>query len=438
MKQAVKTPILNALYARPGSERDTRTIASLLANTGMAAPTIEHLRFKPGTSAVARIVDAARKNSDAANQPWWFAAYSPSETEKAGKLLRRADETGFPMFTALLPDDPRTSVFCGPIGLDRMLFKALEEVRAVDSRGQVAGTVLSYNPWRRLVYRRTGADGSSSVVRVWAEPPATTPLLSALHRLGAPVLPVIGKTEHSVEQPWITGGDFTQRLSSDPTAGTTLLPAVARAVARLHSIDPADLASAISDGPAPGVSGSPGHSGAVGITEPTGEMPSVPGVDPAAALRSAANGLTCFLANLRAEFEAVADHVLRSIAEHPSKNVLSHGDLSADQVVLDENGAPVLIDFDRLKVAPAAYDLGDFTAVELLSGRHPSTAAALAEAYRQAPGAGTVSDRAVHAWTAFHILLRVSEAFRNLDPDCVIQAQQRIELARAVLRGEMG
>lgn len=435
MKQAVKTPVLNALYARPGSEPDARTIASLVANTGMTEPTIEHLRFKPETSAVGRIVDAARNHSVAARQPWWFAAYAPSETEKAGKLLRRADETGYPLFTALLPDDPRTSVFCGPIGLDRMLFKALEEARAVDSRGRVAGTVLSYNPWRRLVFRRPNADGSSSVVRVWADPPATTPLLSALHHLGAPVLPVTGRTEHSVEQPWIAGGDFTRRLTTDPTAGTTLLPAVARVVARLHSINPTDLVSAAAAG---GASDVPGRAGATGIPGFSGQMPRIPGVDPAGALRSAASGLTCFLAPVRASFEAVADHVLRGIANNPGKDVLSHGDLSADQVVLEENGSPVLIDFDRLKVAPVAYDLGDFTAVELLSGRDPSTAVALAEAYRQAPGASTVSDEAVHAWTAFHILLRVSEAFRNLDPDCVIQARQRIELARAVLRGEMG
>ncbi len=425
MSQALKTPVLNALYAQPGSESDIRSIATLVSNTGMTQPVIEHLRFKPETSAVARIVDAARDHSGAASQPWWFAAYAPSETNKAGKLLKRADQTGYPLFTALLPDDPRTSVFCGPIGLDRMLFKALAEAKAVDSHGYIAGTVLSYNPWRRVVFKRTDPAGQSSVVRVWAEPPVTAPFLPALHQLGAPVLPVTGMTQHSIEQPWITGGDFTERLAADAATGGALLPAIAEAVARLHSIDSAALVSMTQDVL---------HSGMPGAR---GQKLAVPGVNPVAALQGAGNGLTCFLADLRGSFETVSDDVLRAIAENPGHGVLSHGDLSADQVVLGEDGASLLIDFDRMKLAPIGYDLGDFAAVELLSGRNPATAIALAEAYRHVPGAGVVTDKSVRAWTAFHVLLRVTEAFRNLDPDCVNHARQRIDLAHAVLRGKV-
>ncbi|GAA2113649.1 aminoglycoside phosphotransferase family protein [Kocuria atrinae] len=425
MSQALKTPVLNALYAQPGSEADIRSIATLVSNTGMAQPVIEHLRFKPETSAVARVVDGGHSSSGAASQPWWFAAYAPSETNKAGKLLKRADQTGYPLFTTLLPDDPRTSVFCGPIGLDRMLFKALAEAKAVDSHGYVDGTVLSYNPWRRVVFKRDGVSGESSVVRVWAEPPATAPFLSALHQLGAPVLPVTGMTQHSIEQPWITGGDFTERLASDVAAGGALLPAIAEAVARLHSIDPAAMVSMTQEVL---------HSRMPGAR---GQKLAVPGVNPVAALQSAGNGLTCFLDDLRGHFEDVSDDVLRAIAENPGAGVVSHGDLSADQVVLGEDGSPLLIDFDRMKMAPIGYDLGDFAAVEMLSGRNPATAIALADAYRHVPGAGVVTDESVRAWTAFHVLLRVTEAFRNLDPDCINHARQRIDLAHAVLRGKV-
>ena len=423
MNQALTTPVLHALYNLPGSESDARTIAALVLNTGMAQPVIEHLRFKPQTSAVARVVDAARADSGAASQPWWFAAYAPSETNKAGKLLKRADRSGYPLFTALLPEDPRTSVFCGPIGLDRMLFKALAEIEAVDAHGRIRGTVLSYNPWRRVVFKRTADSGESSVVRVWADPPATAPLLPALHQLGAPVLPVTGMTRHSIEQPWITGGDVTGRLAANTAVTGSLLPGVAEAVARLHSIDPVALVS---------VTRNVAHSRMPGAL---GHQPVVPAVDPVAALQGAANGLTCFMAELREQFETVADNVLRAIAESPGTAVLSHGDLSADQVVLGKNGAPLLIDLDRMKTAPIGYDLGGFAAVELLSGPDPAPVIALAEAYRRVPGTGAVTDESVRAWTAFHVLLRVTEAFRNLEPDCVQHARQRIELAHAVLRG---
>lgn len=425
MSQALKTPVLNALYALPGSESDIRAIAALISNTGMTQPVIEHLRFKPETSAVARIVDAARDRSGATSQPWWFAAYAPSETNKAGKLLKRADQTGYPLFTALLPDDPRTSVFCGPIGLDRTLFKALPEAKAVDSHGSVDGTVLSYNPWRRVVFQRTGDSGESSVVRVWAEPPATAPFLPALHRLGAPVLPVTGITQHSIEQPWITGGDLRELLAAGGTASGSLMSDIAEAVARLHGIDPAAVVSTTQEVL---------HSGMPGAR---GQKLATPGVNPVAALQGAANGLTCFLADLRGSFQAVSGDVLRAIAENPGSAVLSHGDFSADQVVLGEDGAPLIIDFDRLKMAPIAFDLGDFAAVELLSGRDPATAVALAEAYRRTPGTGAVTDESMRAWTAFHILLRVTDAFRNLDPECAHHALQCIDLARAVLRGQV-
>lgn len=425
MSQALSTPALHALYNLPGSESDARCIATLMSKTGMTRPVIEHLRFKPKTSAVARIVDAARAGSGAASRPWWFAAYAPSETDKAGKLLKRADRTGYPLFTALLPGDPRTSVFCGPIGLDRMLFKALAEIKTVGPRGHVDGAVLSYNPWRRVVFKRTDGDGQSSVVRVWADPPATAPFLWALHQLGAPVLPVTGMTQHSIEQPWITGGDFTGRLAANAATTGSLLPGVAKAVARLHSIDPADMVSMTQDAL---------HSGMPGAL---GQKLAVPAANPVAALQGAANGLTCFMADLREPFETASDDVLRAIAENPGAAVLSHGDLSADQVVFEEDGAPLLIDFDRMKAAPIGYDLGGFVAVELLSGRDPVTVVALAEAYRHVPGAGAVTDESVCAWTAFHVLLRVTETFRNLDPDCVQHARQRIELARAVLRGKV-
>ena len=182
MKQSSRSPVLDALFDQPGTEINARAISELVARTGMKRPVIRHVRFKPEVSVVARIVDAA--GDDSADQPWWFVSYSPSETNKAGKLLKRAAETGYPVFSALLPEDPRTSLFCGPIGLDRMLFKPLKETDAVGPGGQISGTVLSYNPWRRVVFRKVRTDGSVSVVRVWAEPPTIAPLLTGLPGAG--------------------------------------------------------------------------------------------------------------------------------------------------------------------------------------------------------------------------------------------------------------
>lgn len=320
-------------------------------------------------------------------------------------------------------------MFCGPIGLDRALFKVLQNMDSLDQSGRVKGTVLSYNPWRRLVFKKEHEDGRASVVRVWAEPPATVAFLPALEELGAPVLPVLGMTQHSVEQPWISGGDFTARLvAASELSGREseeLLRSVAQTLARLHGIDPTELLALTNrrmDSSVPGA---------------FGRALRLPGINPVASLNGASNGVAYLNPGLLSEFETVADRVIREIAENPGQAVVSHGDLSADQVVVGEDGSPRLIDLDRLKAAPAGYDLGDFAAVEILEGRSSSSAVALADAYREFVSGRPVSNRAVRAWTAFHILLRVTDAFRNLEPDCVTQARHRIDLARAVLQGEM-
>ncbi|WP_270263463.1 phosphotransferase family protein [Kocuria marina] len=418
MKQSSRSPVLDALYDQPGTEINARAISELVARTGMKRPVIRHVRFKPEVSVVARIVDAA--GDDSADQPWWFVSYSPSETNKAGKLLKRAAETGYPVFSALLPEDPRTSVFCGPIGLDRMLFKPLKETDAVGPGGQISGTVLSYNPWRRVVFRKVRTDGSVSVVRVWAEPPTIAPLLAGLPGAGVPVLPVIGWTGHSIEQPWLDGGDLAGRVAEQPRERDALLPGVARALASVHGVDPTALVSVARRELSPR-----GHAG----------EPHLPGVAAEQALGAASNGLACFPGSLRESFDAVAEAVLRVLADQRGPDVVSHGDFSADQVVLGGDDSPYLIDFDRLKLAPVGYDLGSFVAVEMLSGRDSATAAALVESYREVPGTGDASATSVRAWTAFHLLLRVAELFRNLDPHCVEHARDRIELARMVLAG---
>lgn len=425
-------PDLTALFAPAGDIPGSLAVRELLRRTGLPTPRLEHLRYKPGFSAVARVVAGSEEPSAARTQPWWLAAYAPAAAVKAEKIARRAGRRGYPLHTAELPGRDGARLFCGPVGLDRQLFSALAAEGVVAASGRVSGEVLSYNPWRRVVLARTDPQGRPTVLRVWAQRPPAAVLLPALHRLGAPVLPVHRLGERAVEQPLVDGEDLARSLRTAHRDGRrpdpAVLTATAGALARLHTIRPAAVTSS-----------------------PRADGRGLPALDVAAALTAAGDGVAAFPvrpggpcgdggharpAELCAAFEEASAAVLGAVHRFDEIPVTSHGDFSADQVVVNERGTPVLIDLDRVMLAPACYDLGSFAAVELLAGRSPDTARVVAERYRRLRGADAAPRAAVSAWTAFHVLLRVGEPFRALDPDHTTEAARRIDLARRLLRGK--
>ncbi|WP_019159227.1 aminoglycoside phosphotransferase family protein [Brevibacterium senegalense] len=393
---------------------DSAAGATADAATG-ADPRLEHLRYKPGHSVLARVTGHG--------QPWWLVVRSPRSADKAAKIRARAAESGFPLLDAEVPGSG-LHLQAGPVGLDKHLHKPLRRGGLVDARGAVAGTVLSYNPWRRLVLRRVapGAPGASApeaptVLRVWHTAPASADLVSPLHAAGVSVLPA-RRTRVGIEQPWVAGGDLERLLAAEASgrAPTRALDRTAEAVAGLHAA--LDTVPGLRE---------------AGLSR----------VDPAGAVVAARDGLEAVMPDLLPAFDRVGEEVRRVLAADRSRDVLLHGDLSADQVVLDTRGAVRLIDLDRLAIGPAGYDLGGFAAVELIRGR-AGTAEALVAAYRERAAAvdGTAvraaepGDAAVRAWTAHHLLLRVAEPFRALAPAWREQIGARIRQALAVLEGD--
>lgn len=384
-------------------------VAALLAGEAAAPtpPRLEHLRYKPGTSVIARVV------GDQGTQPWWFAAHARDQRDKTHKIAERAAESGYPLAAGELAGDAGVRILSGPIGLDKNLFKPLRRTGLVGADGRIAGTVLSYNPWRRVVLRRTGGfpgwPGDAAVVRIWAAPPASARLLAPLHAADVPVLPARTLGADGIEQPWAPGGDLDTALAAFGGLSASGLSArVGSALARLHAVD---------------------------ADRPEIRRARLPRVDARRALDAARDGVAAGLPGLLAEFDLAAVAVHRELTAHDRPNVLVHGDFSADQVVLDADGVPWIIDLDRMGTAPAGYDLGSFAAVEILRNRAADSAGDLLAAYRAHPQSAPVGEDEVRAWTAFHLLLRVTEPFRDLDPDCRERGRKRIDAARDQLAG---
>lgn len=377
-----------------------------------AVPRLEHLRYKPGRSVVARVMGGA--------QPWWLAVRSSRSADKAAKDRARAAETGFSLIDADVPGYAGLRLLAGPVGLDRNLSKRLRRGGLVDDAGGVHGTVLSFNPWRRLVLRRETSNGTGpggeagppTVLRLWDSAPASADLLAPLHAAGVAVLPA-RRTRAGLEQPWASGGDL-ERLLAVAGSGHEAALALERAgeaVAGLHA--------------------------ALGRVPDLTEA-GLSRVDPARALAAARDGVDAVMPDLLPAFDLAGERVLRTLAADRGPGVLLHGDLSADQAVRDDRGGVRLIDLDRLAVGPAGCDLGGFAAVELIRGRGTRAAEALVDAYEGRVDVDAVTDAALGAWTAYHLLLRVAEPFRALAPEFREQGAARIERANVVVTDGWG
>ena len=127
--------------------------------------------------------------------------------------------------------------------------------------------------------------------------------------------------------------------------------------------------------------------------------------------------------------EAVTDRLPTS-----GPPVLSHGDLSSDQAVVDRQGEVHLIDFDRACADHPAFDLGSWAADTLV--RDPGLEAdpldVLAPLLR-GYGGEVPGPQDLVACTAAGIVRRLAEPFRGHHPDWAGEVARRLVLARSVL-----
>ena len=348
----------------------------------------DRMRHKPGVSAVARLQDGQ-------DTPQWIAAYHPSAVEKAEKILHRSRQwsSGASRVVQIgMPGFPGYQVLTGPLQMDGKLHKPLARFTRSGLPGGMAGSrILNYNPFRRVVFT-VGTDTGELVCKATSTPfPGTAALLVRLGGAGVPVVPEclpealppgIPRSRSLRYYPWFGMGHLGSPGESTATRLTELTHETGRALARLHSL-----------GPLPGAQAMQGS--------------------PAARL----SALVRHHARLAPALAARLDRIhgrLQPVVDINSGQTLIHGDFSADQVLVD--GTRIrLIDFDRCSHGRGASDLGSFAAVELLAAAagagRPSLTAALLEGYRST--GQPVSDAEVVAWTAFHLLGRLHEPFRN-------------------------
>lgn len=388
-REAAESGLLPAARILLGAHPASDEVLDALGCRGVG---IDHLRYKPGFSTIGRVGGPGGGR--------WIAGFGPEAQVKTAKLRRKARARGFELLEAAVPDAPGHVLMYGPVGLDNRLRAGLRAARLLRADGSPNGTVLNYNPWRRLVIElpRT-ADGRRSVSKTTIHPLHGLPaVLAELRTKGVPVLvPRPGRDARTLVYAHYGYGDLAGAWgAAEPSSAAGQAAAAGRILAGLHG------------------------SGAC----PTGR------IDPARSLRAVTRGVAHVLPGAASLARATATGLLGAVESLDADDVPLHGDFSADQL-LDGSDGLRLIDLDRMAMGPAGWDAGSFAAVELLAGRGDACAAALADAYARQRGG--VSNLA--AWTGVHVMMRALEPFRAARPGWEETVLERLELAERIARG---
>ncbi|USQ81966.1 phosphotransferase [Ornithinimicrobium faecis] len=370
------------------------------------------LRFKPGLSTSAVLLDAASETA-----PQWIQVSHDAHLDKLRKALEKARERAQRVHLIRTGD---LTIAHGTIDTDPRLQKGLDGLRELHPFVSEAVTmgdlqVLRYNPQRRLVLRREIDGRDPEIIRITAHKQATVDRsLAAYDAAGVPVIHpdtsrALAHNQRVTVWPWFGRGD----LSSLPTeSGVEVAPAAGAALAHLH-----------------------------GSAVPGDDVP-----EPVSALRAISNDLRAIdpeasarMAQLVARF---SDHlVAREWASGPL-----HGDFSADQVLVGRAGEDVvrLTDFDRAGQGVLTADLGTFAATELTErgggtrfdglDSLPLTTALL-QGYVEAQVCPSVptDEASLRPWMARSLLARVTDPFRGADPHWLESIHQRLDQIEELL-----
>ena len=359
---------------------DADRLSELLQRPVRAA----RLRIKPEVSVLVSLTD--RSTGLTAG---WARLLWPVSHSKAAQAERLAASLGLqsPVTRSL---DGRLLLQCGAVLTDPKLAEPLAQVTDLGVLSTwEARDVLRYNPSRRLVLR----DGSTVLrLRTGAGGPADD-----VHHVLSGLLPVpdlldsqaVAKCEGRVSVQQWCGDTNLADFYADDADGTVTAQGPVEATRRVGALL-AELHSCAGQLP----------------PDIVGRLPHQPPTSRELA-EVHARQLDVLAPGLARRVRVMGDMLP---ARLPGSPVLTHGDASPDQVLYEySTGRIWLTDFDRVRLAPAATDLGSYLAEAPSSQRR-----ALLDGYaahRPVPGTGELGTA-----IALSRLARLADPLRRADP----------------------
>lgn len=349
--------------------------------------TVTRVRHKPGQYAVAALAD------DAGPAGW---ARVTADLDRGRRDLERGDRIGREV--TLRAAGGGLFVATGDLWSDPKLGDRLARLADLVD----ASVPVRHNPLRRLVLRR-----GSTQLRVTAEPqrPVETWGAALLDPEAGLTAALRGRAgQHLSRWEWVEGRTVESVLGRDAADDRAAGVVLGRLLARVHATGCAPVAS--------------------------DDATRIPTTDHAG-LRRAAADLGQLDPALGARMLAAVDALP---VQPASAEVVLHGDYSADQVVLSDEGAR-LIDLDRAGVGAPARDIASAIAHETLRGGTVDgpLATGLRDGYVDGGGTWPAADELAGALAAA-LLGRAQEPLRTARPDWRDRAGEVIALAVEVLR----
>jgi aminoglycoside phosphotransferase (APT) family kinase protein len=386
---ALRDRALPGLEVVLDGERFTALLGERVPEAGVTAARPTYVRYKPETACVVGYdLTTAEGDIDA-----YVRLERPQTLDKLAKHATRNGATGASLI-------PGTAMALYRFPADRRV-SALAELADSERRRRVLARTLPDDPgfWdgritflrrkaeRRVVARLDAGDGRSAALKAHAGdfPPASR----AAKVLGGGLSPRtparLGRSRKwgVVVSEWLHGGLLIDDVLDGRLAGVA---AAGAALAELHRWPPADLPQA----------GRPAETHA---------------------LLASARLLVRLLPTRAAEAQRLGRRIAAELPAEPPV-ALTHGDFSADQILLGPDGI-ALLDLDAAVLADPARDLGIFRAAlerEVVRGRLSADGAEgiatqLLDSYGGMPAAR------LRPWTAAALLKLASEPFRHRDPE---------------------
>lgn len=357
-----------------------------------------YVRFKPGTRCL-----VGYGSSRSHGPPLFYASAFERGSAKLGKAPKRAvvETSHGPGRVVLDEHAVELCVFPNDDHLEVLIPLANSETRGrVIARLLPATTfeaesfidVVAYKPERRCVFRYSGGDGTTALIKAYDQNGFGSARKSALHFCSKPQTSgtqrLIGADESGrlLAMNWLPGRSMGEEMRL-PSADLSHTLRAGGRIAEIHDSEPDGL---------PVWS----HSGAAGRLH---EIAAVLGV---------------LLPPLFDRMLDLSSRLMAVLNDVAGASVVSHGDFHMEQILIDEDRI-ALIDFDEALMAPPAFDIGSFISRlhinaargEISESVADDAAEVLVEGYaskRAAP-----SKREILAFTALALLNVAHEPFRR-------------------------
>lgn len=401
---ARRDPSLPGLALVLEGEAIGRHLRHVAVDLGVRSVEARYTRYKPGGSCLVAYRVATRQGELWAHAKA-FRSDAPAKALKAHAMSPVSP--GFGVDGAIHFPDESVVVTFFPNDHDLPALARLAQdgarasllARIAPTRPDLARApldTLAYKPERRYVGHLSGDEGSAVIrlysrgefTRASARAQAHDQLARGPLRLCTPI--AVAARKRVVITGWLAGTPLDTLLGRDAVPAGTL-EELGAALARFHAI-------------------------------PVASVPVRTRVEEILGLRAAAESVGVLCPPLGARAALLGRHLCQNAAEAPERRAAIHGDLSADQVVVDPSGIG-LIDLDALAAGDPAADIASFVAELTLAEIEDRIAPGQAEARSEELVAGYLSGggadpRDSMGWRiSAELLRRAVDPFRRRSPN---------------------